>query len=248
VPWVSGSSLRRAIRHACAELTLTAVAAAPRALTKPVVDLLYSGGALTASPTAQVDLATHRRLDELWAPAGLLGYAGRGQIWSGSLYVDHLNLVCEENGWRLPERLANHPHRALPAAALRDGDFGTRHDVTGTVAGRWLDLDLWEALPEDGRTNQMIFDWEVVKAGAVLYGELRLATATVAHAQALRVAWEWMTAAGTMHLGAKRAQGYGLCRVNADWSAIPPADADMVTALQQHPVEVMAILTEAAGK
>lgn len=248
VPWVSGSSLRHAIREACAELTLTAVNATARSLTKPVVDLLYSGGALTASPTAQVDLAVHRKLDELWAPAGLLGYAGRGQIWAGSLYVDHLNLVCDENGWRLPPRLAGHPHRALPAAALRDSDFGTRHDTAGTAAGRWLDVDLWEALPEDKRANQMIFDWEVVKAGAVLYGELRLAAATVAHAQALRVAWEWLTAAGTIHLGAKRAQGYGLCRVDADWTQVPPADADMVATLQQHPAEVMAILTEAAGK
>jgi hypothetical protein len=248
VPWVSGSSLRHAIRHACAELTLTAVAATPRTLTKPVVDLLYSGGALTSSPTAQVDLATHRRLDELWAPAGLLGYAGRGQIWAGSLYVDHLNLVCEENAWRLPQHLAAHPHRSLPAAALRDEDFGTRHDTAGGDGSRWLDVDLWAAVPAEYRTNQMIFDWQVIRAGAVLYGTLRLAAATVAHVQALHVAWQWLTAAGTMNLGAKRAQGYGLCRVDADWSAIPPAAADMVTALQQHPAEVLASLTEAAGK
>jgi hypothetical protein len=248
VPWVSGNSLRHAIRHACAELTLDTVGATPGTVTKPVIDLLYSGGALTSSDTAQIDLGTHRRLDSLWAPAGLLGYAGRGQIWAGSLYVDHLNLVCAENAWRLPPGLAGHPHAALPAAALRDEDFGTRHDQAGTSTGRWLDVDLWAAVGDKDRTSQMIYDWQVIRAGATMYSTLRLAAATAAHVQALRVAWQWLTAAGTMHIGAKRAQGYGLCRVDADWSRLPDLDVDFVGQLQQHPDEVMAVLTQAAGK
>lgn len=248
VPWVSGNSLRHAIRHACAELTLAGVGARPGTVTKQVIDLLYSGGALTSSETAQVDLGVHRRLDALWAPAGLLGYAGRGQIWAGTLYADHLNLVCEENAWRLPARLAGHPHARLSAAALRDEDFGTRHDTVGTTVDRWLDMDLWVGLPEKTRTTQMIYDWQVVRAGAVLSGGLRLAAATVAHAQALRAAWEWLTAGGTMHLGAKRAQGYGLCRVDADWSALPDLDVDFVAALREHADEVMGMLAVAAGK
>lgn len=248
VPFVSGNSLRHAIRHALAELTLDAVGAAPGTVTKPVIDLLYSGGALTASETSQVDLATHRRLDELWAPAGLLGYAGRGQVWSGSLYVDHLHLVCAENAWRLPQRLTEHPHTRLSAAAMRDEDFGTRHDTVGTPVDRWLDVDPWLQTPEKDRTTQMIYDWQVLRAGAVLFGTLRLAAATAAHVQALRTAWEWLTSAGTMHLGAKRAQGYGVCQVDADWSALPDLDGAFVAALHQHPAEVMAILSQAAGK
>lgn len=248
VPFVSGNSLRHAIRHACAELTLTTIDAKPGTISKPVIDLLYSGGALTASDTAQIDLRTHRRLDDLWAPAGLLGYAGRGQVWSGTLYVDHLNLVCQENAWRLPARLANHPHTKLSAAALLDEDFGTRHDTVGTGVDRWLDWDLWTGMPEKDRTTQMIYDWQVIRPGAVLYSTLQLAAATIAHAQALRTAWEWLTAAGTMRLGAKRAQGYGLCRVEADWSALPELDAGFVSKLQQHSDEVMAVLAEAAGK
>lgn len=246
VPFVSGNSLRHAIRCACAETTLSAIAAKPGELSRPVVDLLYSGGALTSSDTAQIDLETHRALDALWPPAGLLGYSGRGQIWAGSLYVDHLHLVCAENAWRMPEPLRSHPHAVLSAAALRDEDFGTRHDPIGTSADRWLPSDLW--MGPTGRPTQMIYDWQVIKAGATMYGTLRLAAATDMHAQALQAAWKWLTADGTLHLGAKRAQGYGLCQADVDWSKLPEFDPGWVTRLGRHRDELMRLLVEAAGK
>lgn len=247
-PIVSGNSLRHAIRHACAELTLGAVNATPGSLSKPLVDLLYSGGALTGAGGSNVDLAGHRRLDGLWAPAGLLGYAGRGQIWAGSLYTDILLPICRENTWRMPEQLHSHPLADRPVASLREEDFGTRHDIVGTSADRWLDHDLWIGIDDTSRSSQMIYDWQVVKAGTVWYGSLRLAAATVDHAQALRVAWEWLNASGTMHLGAKRAQGYGLVKAEADWSALPDLDANWVGQLAQYGDELMALLAEAAGK
>lgn len=247
-PVLSGNSFRHAIRHALAEVTLGAVASQPGTLSKPLVDLLYSGGALTGSEGSNVDLDGHRRLDQQWPPAGLLGYSGRGQIWAGSLYVDHLLPLCAENLWRTPDRLKTHPHTARSVASLRDEEFGTRHDVTGTSADRWTDVDLWAGLPDDKRTTQMIYDWQVVKAGTVWFGTLRLAAATIGHAQALRVAWEWLTASGTLHLGAKRAQGYGVCRAEADWSALPDQSASWVQTLHEHRDEVMALLTAAAGK
>lgn len=247
-PIVSGNSLRHAIRHACAEITLGAVDATPGSLSKPLVDLLYTGGALSGSDGSNVDLDGHRRLDGMWAPAGLLGYSGRGQIWAGSLYCDILLPVCRENTWRMPERLKSLPAASMPVAALREEDFGTRHDPVGTSADRWLNHDLWLGLNGDRQSNQMIFDWQVVKAGTVWYGNLTLAAATVQHAQALRVAWEWLNAAGTMHLGAKRAQGYGRCKAEADWSALPDLDTGWVAELSGYRDELMALLAQAAGK
>jgi hypothetical protein len=250
VPFVSGNSLRHAIRHACAEVTLAAVEAKLGSLSKPMVDLLYSGGALASPGTPQVDIEAHRRLDGSWAPAGLLGYASRGQIWAGSLYVQMLLPVCAENTWRMPHHphLINHPHASRPAASLCNEDFGTRHDVVGSAADRFLDAGLWLGLPDKDRTTQMIHERPVIKAGTVLYGAFELQGATVAHAQALRVAWEWLTSTGTLHLGAGRAQGYGLCRAEADWSQLPDLDVDFVATLQQHRDEVMELLAKAAGK
>lgn len=248
-PIVSGNSLRHAIRHALAEITLGAVDAQPGELSKPLVDLLYSGGALTGSEGSNVDLSGHRNLDERWPAAGLLGYAGRGQIWSGSLYAPILLPLCQENLWRTPEALRTHPMAARPVASLRGEEFGTRHDVAGTSADRWLDHDLWLGLPDEKRSSQMIYDWQVTLPGTVWYGSLMLHAATVAHAQALRVAWEWLTAVGgVLHLGAKRAQGYGVCQAVADWSGLPDLDAGFVAVLAEHKVEVMRLLAEAAGK
>lgn len=247
VPFVSGNSLRHAIRAACAELTLTAVDAQPGTLTKPVVDLLYSGGALTSSDTAQIDLGVHRTLDQLWPVAGLLGYSGRGQIWSGSLYVDHIGLVCAENAWRLPKHVANHPHAVLSAASLRDEDFGTRHDAIGSPASTWVDPDLWAQ--SAARTTQMMFDWQVIKAGATMYGAFHLACATPAQTQVLRLAWDYLTVSGSFILGAKRAQGYGRCTVDVDWSQLPPiADVDFVGTVRADAVRLMEIFPAAAGR
>lgn len=245
-PIISGNSVRHAIRDALAEATLTRLGAQPGTLSKALVDLLYSGGALTGGGDASnVDIAGHRNLDTLWPAAGLLGYAGRGQIWSGSLYAQILLPVCRENAWRMPHHphLREHPMAQVSVNTLREEDFGTRHDVTGTHADRWVGLDMWGA-----GTNQMIYDWQVMKAGTIWYGTLQLAAATPQHAAALKTAWDLLTADGTMHLGAKRAQGYGHVAVEADWSAVPPVDGTWLDAVAEHRDELLALLNAAAGK
>ena len=52
---------------------------------------------------------------------------------------------------------------------------------------------------------------------------------------------------GTLHLGAKRAQGYGLCRAEVDWSPLPDLDASWVARLGEHREELMRLLADAAG-
>lgn len=250
VPFVSGNSVRHMVRRACAEVTLATIEAQLDSLSKPLVELLYSGGALTSAASAQVDLQSHRRLDQLWPAAGLLGYASPGQIWAGSLHVDMLLPVCAENTWRMPHHphLAQHPHAQRPAASLRSETFGTRHDAVGTEADRWISNDLWLGMQDKDQSVQMVTDWPVVKSGTLLYGALTLEAATVGHAQALRVAWEWLNAHGTMRLGGKGRQGLGLCRAEADWSQLPDLDADWVGQLSGHRDELMGLLTQAAGK
>ena len=239
VPFVSGNSVRHAIRAACAELLLDRAGAQPGSLPKPVVDLLYSGGALTAGSGANVDLDAFRRLDGAWPASGMLGYASKANIWAGTLFVDHVHVVCAENGWRLPAHLAGHPHATLPAAQLRGEAFGTRHDPVGTAADRWLDTDLWT-----GQSNQMIFDWQIVTAGTVWWTTLHLAAATPGHVHALHEAWTHLTADGALRLGAKRAQGYGLARVDSiDWQGL---DAVAATYTPQTGVDHLALLAEAA--
>lgn len=244
VPYVSGSSLRHEIRQAAADHLLASIEAPPGSLRKPVVDLLYSGGVLTSSGS-NVDLDVHRRLTELWPALSLLGYAGRSNIWSGVLSVDHVHLVCSDNAWRLPAHLANHPHASLPAAAARDEDFGTRHDILGGPPGRWVEADLWT-----GTTTQMIFDWQVIRAGSVMHTALRLTNATEGHIDALTATWSHMADPdGCIHLAAKRAQGYGLCHVDLPHGAPETATAGVVyrDRLREHGAEILTLLDKAAG-
>ena len=100
-----------------------------------------------------------------------------------------------------------------------------------------------------GKTTLLraIMGVQVVKSGTVWWGTLRLAGATLGHVQALRVAWEWLTASGTLHLGAKRAQGYGLAKAEADWSQLPELEPDWVGQLHEHRDTVMSLLAAAAG-
>lgn len=240
VPYVSGSSLRHEIRAAAADHLLATVGARPGSLRKQTVDLLYSGGVLSSSGS-NVDLTTHRRLAELWPALSLLGYAGRSNIWSGTLSVDHVHLVCADNTWRLPAHLADHPHTSIPAAAARDEDFGTRHDILGSNPGRWVETDLWT-----GDTTQMIFDWQVVRAGSVLYTTLRLTNATPGHITALAAAWRQLEDPdGCIHLAAKRAQGYGLAHAEAP--AMPDPDPDYSQYLADNATEILELLDTAAG-
>jgi hypothetical protein len=235
VPYVSGNSIRHALRRAGADHLLATIAPEPGSLPKPVVDLLYSGGALTGSG-GDIDLATHRRLDELWPAVGLMGYSGKSNIWAGTLYVDHAHLVCADNAWRMPAAYANHPHAALPAAASMGEDFGTRHDIIGTAADQWVAADLWS-----GQTTQMIYDWQVIQAGHILYTTLYLDAATLGHVVALRTALGVAAIGGRIHLGAKRAQGYGLAALDIDLSSLPDLDAYAET-LRDNGSEILTLL------
>src|SRR5690606_538742 len=98
VPFVSGNSLRHKIRVAAAQHLLESIEVEFGTLRKEVVDLLFTGGALTTTGANidleafrrlenLIDLEAFRRLENLWPASGLLGYAARSHIWSGSLFV-----------------------------------------------------------------------------------------------------------------------------------------------------------------
>lgn len=233
-PFVSAASVRRAIRKACADLTLAASGAVPGTLGKPLIDLLFTGGVLTAGETAEVHLERHRRLDEAWPTAGLLGYATVGALWPGALYVDHLLPVCQENMWRAPTHLAGHPHADTPVGALIDDEFGTRGTGTRGDAAAWADGQ-WQQDP-------VPFEFQVLKPGTVLFSWFTLAQATRAQAGLLRHVWEQATAAG-LWLGGMRARGFGHCTVATGWpDDFPPAAAP------DAPDGLLDLLAEVAGR
>lgn len=220
VPYVSGNSLRHTLRAALAWHLVRLLDIGDGSLAKRTVDLLWSGGALTTTGN-QADLDMSRRVHRLLPGLGLLGYSAKSDITAGTLFVDDVELVCQENTNRLPARLADHPHAGMPSGGLRTETFGTRHDVAGTPVDRFIQLA--EADTLDGASNvldtvQMIYDMQVIKPGAVLYSGLHLYAPTAGHVAALAVAVDeaapMVDGRRVTGLGGRRSVGYGQCRVD----------------------------------
>lgn len=224
VPFLSGNSLRHKLRDALAWDLVTTLGIDDGALRKQVVDLLWSGGAIT-STGAETDLDTRRAVESMAPVLSLLGYAAGSEIVAGTWYSPNLHLVCAENAWRQPA-FAQHPFATRGAGSYRGEEFGTRHDITGTPVDRFLGILGDQVAP---KTTQMIYDVQVINAGAILHGVGHLTpAATAAQATTLAAAWDLAapTADGARvtHLGAKSAHGYGACHIDIDLDALGAED------------------------
>lgn len=220
VPFVSGNSLRHQIRDALAWHTVTTLELPPASLTKSAVDLLWSGGAI-AKTGAQVDLDRARRIEDTYPALGLLGYAGGSDMVAGTLRVSNLHLVCQENAWRLPTHLVDHPHATKLAGLFRGEEFGTRHDVSNTAVDRFVAAAQEIIQPE---STQMIYDVQVLKPGSILYGEITLTpAASETHHRIIRAALGLLAPNNKIALAAKTAVGYGQASVHG----LPGGDDDL---------------------
>lgn len=259
VPYVSGNSVRHLLRDALAWHLARTLDLPDGSLPKRVVDLLWSGGALTSTGN-QAELAVHRRVTRtLWGTSAL-GYSAKSDIVAGTVSVDMVHLVCRENVFRMPPPLAAHAHASLPAATWVGREFGTRHDVARSAPSRLVALagaaDLWGV--EQGtftESTQMIHDMQVVKPGAILYTTVRASAPTAGHVAALAVALDEAAPlrAGqrVVHLGGKRAQGFGACVVHADLGAVFGDVGDLRAVYEQHlrdnRAEVLSLISEVTG-
>lgn len=223
VPFVSGNSLRHAIRDALAWRLARVLDLPPGSLPKGVVDLLWSGGALTKTGS-QVELQMCRDLAHVPA-LGLMGYSAQSDIVTGVLRVDNANLVCAENRWRLPAHLADHPHANLPAGRFRGEEFGTRHDTAGGPTDVLVESGMLDPAPGQPTTTQMIYEHQVLLPGAVLWSHLQLDAAPPLAVTALHTALADLAPGGTMWVAARRAAGWGACRLDLHDGATLDPDA-----------------------
>lgn len=243
VPFVSGNSVRHAIRDALAWRLVRVLDIPAGSLPKGVVDLLWSGGALTRTGS-QVELEQARRL-ALVPALGLLGYSAQSDIVTGSLRCDNLNLVCAENAWRLPEHLRDHPHAGLHAGRFRGEEFGTRHDVAGTSVDVLVESTGMFDAP---KSTQMIYEHQVLLPGSTLWGRLCLDAATPPARDALHTALADLAPDGVMWVGAKRGAGYGACRLALHGVELDQAAADRHDEhLRVHRDDILAALAAAVA-
>lgn len=243
VPMVSGNSLRHRLRDTLAWHLAHTLGLGDGSLTKPQVDLLWSGGALTSTGQSRLDLT--RRAEQLLPHLGLLGYSAGAEIVAGTVNVNMLHLVCAENAWRLPAELGA---GAKPAAAHRGEDFGTRHDVSGSAVDRLI------ALSGDSGTVQMIYEFQTLMPGARLAGSIDTTAATTPTQWAvLLVALDGAAPRSpdgwrVLSLGAKAASGYGQAAVDldhvADQATFDQARVWWEWHLREHRQDILDLLAE----
>lgn len=185
VPTISGNSVRHMIRDGGVRYALDAMGIPDGSLSKPVVDLLFSGGSLGGKNGST--LAKARRVAELFPVLSLLGYSAGARIQAGRLEVHNLHLVCDENARRAPMDLIAE-HEASMALTMRAGayvsdDFGTRHDAARIAsAQRYLAIEDAAKVDAGGEkkgkakaekpddSTQMIYSYETIAAGSCWYG------------------------------------------------------------------------------
>ena len=212
VPFLSAASIRHALRDQLAwrvagHLAEVLAWDSPR-WSKIAVDLLWSGGAVTATG-AETDLGMARRIEEHLPMLAMLGFAAKSDIVAGTLRVSDLMLVCRENAHRLGDWEGLAPHVGQRAAAYRSEEFGTRHDVASTPVAR-LVAAADDLLGSHVKTTQMIYDVQILKPGSLMAGLIELTpSATEQHRRVLGAALALWAPDGQAHLGAKTAVGYG---------------------------------------
>lgn len=237
VPFISGNSIKHMIREAGARFALDAMGIEDGSLTKPVTDLLFSGGALTKIG-ANINLAKGRQLEELFPLLSLCGYSAGNTMTQSKLRVNNLHLVCEENTWRVPDNMQAHPSLALRAGHLRGEEFGTRHESSRRphvakmlTSGEKERTEALTQAPEKGDTAQMIYDYQIILPGAAFWGAMFLDDITdmeqAVFKSALSMACEGEAKDGGLlfRVGAKASIGCGLVSMQFSGSLRNPVKA-----------------------
>jgi hypothetical protein len=288
VPFISGNSFKHTIRDAGVRHALAAMGVADGSLSKGVVDLLFSGGHLSKK-SAAINLARARQIAELFPILGVCGYSAGNYMAHSKMSVDNIHLVCEENAFRLPSAASATVQAKKRAATFRDEDFGTRHEASRAphvarlltsksrqqIDGKVSDaldkaVEKKQAAPKSDDSSQMIYEFQVIKPGAMFFGgihyrdldglEMAALKAALSHACQGRVG------DGLVYmLGAKSSVGLG--RVAMRWSGsirgiaapemtvdkslVPASGPEWDTAytahLKEHRAEILQALEDAAG-
>lgn len=237
VPFLSAASIRHGLRDALAWHLADTINLGQ--VPKTLVDLLWSGGAVT-STGARTNLDMLRRVEDVLPELAMLGYAALSDIVTGTLRASDLILVCAENSWRLPTDLTE----TRRAAAFRSEEFGTRHDQAASPIGRFIDI-----AADSDTTTQMIWDTQILAAGSRLHGALSLTpAATDAHRTALHTALGLWAPSGQAHLGAKTAQGYGHAIITGpDWAQCEAAVTEWTERIASNADHIRTLLADLAA-
>lgn len=195
VPVISGNSLRGQLRRFAVRRMLADLGAPQGALPPPLYHFFFSGGSIAKGDTkAPLAITAINALRAELPIIGLFGGTWAGTILPSCLRVGWIWPVCIET-----EHLTG--EGGAPAAGLLTTAMFTRRD----------DGEAEVADGEDDASAQMIFDVELLKAGAELRGFVEVERATEIEIAFLSaVLGDWLA---NPRLGGQAARGMGGVRV-----------------------------------
>jgi len=179
-----------------------------------------------------VDLHTARELCRLMPGLALLGFSAGNHIEAGKLEVSDLDLICAENLWRMPDDVRGDPRAKMPFGIWVEDQMSTRKEVTGEPRVRALlpadeaaEIDTaktvrlakaraGEEVEADPDSMQMIYEHQVLAAGAGFYGDVYYRGLTELERAALVAAYSWWCKgiegdAYVFDWGARNSHGWG---------------------------------------
>lgn len=236
LPYLSGNSLKHnVIRVPGVQHMLRVLDVPDGGLSRPVVHLLWSGGALTTKGST-VDLGAYRALCEMVPIIALCGAAVGNYMVESRLSVGDARPVCVEHASRIPlDRLRAAGlvrHDPPPVSHLYDVQLGTRHDPLRSEGPRRYLAPPERTLLDDGKSaalakrevgehvekgdsQQMLYERQVLAAGTQLHATLYTRDLTRLEEAALWSAvGEWLR---EPFIGAQRSVGNG----HADLRILP---------------------------
>ena len=228
VPFISGNAIKHFIRENGAKFAIETMGIKDGELSIPLVDLLASGGQLSKKGTA-IDVNRARKLETLFPLLGVCAYSAGNTMQRAKISVSHLQLVCEENRERMPDKYLETPQSKLSSWDYRGDDFGTRPDSKHDrlFQRKLLPIDSQKLLDKaveqlntkgkpkkDKDDIRMIYKFQCIKAGALLWGDVHYKDLTEMEMAALSSAFSYACAGETngrfsFYIGAKNSVGFG---------------------------------------
>lgn len=232
IPYVSGNELRGQLRRVAMADMLSLAQYGLKNLR--LYHALLSGGVLEEfedSSSPQLDIELRKRVRSLIPHISLFGFAIRNQIFEGKLRVMHALPVCKELRDYLPEDvLERYPANAEKSYYdFLDWTFHTRHAEERRTS-------------EDEQAVQMLYRFEVLIPGTVLYTEIQCDDCTDLELSCLARALNLFLRKGT--LGGKSSTGYGQFRAEILESSFEFDDKKCTEHYEKHGEEIRKLLEE----
>lgn len=228
VPYLTGNTLRHALREALTWYTLRELDMDIGSLPVAALHFLLSGGSL-GKQAASLDVKQYRWLRDIFPYVGLFGGGLSTHLMEGKLKVGHGMLMCKQNAWRIG--LLCPPLGSMAAAChhaeeYRERHQGTRHDarrapvaehaMSSEDVAEWAKTRMQSATENKDQgsdSTQMIYGYESLIAGSSLYWWVGGAHLTPLEHSALIVAL--LALQMRRRIGAKSGTGHGEIRIQA---------------------------------